>query len=256
MVRLNNIFSTTLPLNTGVPQGCVRSPLLYTLFTHDSSPIHNTNSIIKFADDITVLGLIRNNDESAYREEVQRLAAWCANNNLALNTSKTKEIIVDFRKAKPGTHTPIHINGAEVERVTNFKLLGVHISQDLSWSLNTSTLIKKAQQRLFFLRKLKKAELSPQILRNFYLCTVESILTNCFTVWYGNCTMDDRKALQRVVKTAKKIIGTSLPAITDLYHSRCLRCDIYMCVYVWVSSMAMTQNIPPSKYEVAQEEAH
>ncbi|CAM4597207.1 unnamed protein product [Leuciscus chuanchicus] len=65
MVRLNNLFSTTLPLNTGVPQGCVLSPLLYTLFTHDCSPIHNTNSIIKFADDTTVLGLIRDNDESA-----------------------------------------------------------------------------------------------------------------------------------------------------------------------------------------------
>jgi hypothetical protein len=198
----------------------VLSPLL---FTHDCSPIHNSNSIIKFADDTTVLGLIRNNDESAYREEVQHLAAWCASNNLVLNTTKTKELIVDFRKSKACIHTPIHINGAEVERVTNFKFLGVHISQDLSWSLNTSTLIKKAQQRLFFLRKLKKAGLSPQILRNFYRCTVESIHTNCFRVWYGNCTMADRKALQRVVKTAQKIIGTSLPALTDLHHSRCLQ---------------------------------
>ena len=138
--------------------------------TNDVFITHN----IKFADDTTVLGLIRNNDESAYREEVQHLAAWCASNNLVLGT-KTKELIVDFRKSKASIHTPIHINGAEVERVTNFKFLGVHISQDLSWSLNTSTLIKKAQQRLFFLRKLKKAGLSPQILRNFYRCTVESI---------------------------------------------------------------------------------
>ena len=84
MVRLNNLPSTTLPLNTDGPQGCVLRPLLHTLFTHDCSPIHNTN-IIKFADDTTVLGLIRNNDESTYREEVQHLAAWCTNNNLALN---------------------------------------------------------------------------------------------------------------------------------------------------------------------------
>ena len=138
--------------------------------------------------------MIRKNDESAYREEVQHLAAWCANNNLVLNPSKSKELIVDFRKAKAGIQTPIHINGAEVERVTSFKLLGVHISQDLSWSLNTSTLIKKAQHCLFFLRKLKKAGLPPQILRNFYHCTVESILTNCFTVWYVNCTMESPTA--------------------------------------------------------------
>ena len=56
--------------------------------TNDVFITHN----IKFADDTTVLGLIRNNDESAYREEVQHCAAWCASNNLVLGT-KTKELI-------------------------------------------------------------------------------------------------------------------------------------------------------------------
>ncbi|XP_056610032.1 uncharacterized protein LOC130427021 [Triplophysa dalaica] len=73
-------------------------------------PVNGPNFFIKFADDTTVIGLISNNDETAYREEVRHLATWCSNNNLLLNTSKTKEIIVDFRKAKGGTHDPIHIN--------------------------------------------------------------------------------------------------------------------------------------------------
>ena len=166
-VRLDNTTSSTLILNTGVPQGCVLSPLLYSLFTHDCTAVHGSNTIVKFADDTTVIGLISNNDESAYREEVQHLAEWCANNNLALNTKKTKELIVDFRRTKGGAHTPICINGTEVERVASFKFLGVHISEDLSWTLNTSTIVKKAHQRLFFLRRLKKAHLSPQILENF-----------------------------------------------------------------------------------------
>ena len=76
------------------------SPLLYSLFTDDCSPVHASNTIGKFADDTTVVGLISKNDESAYREEVQHLAEWCSNNNLALNTSKTKEISVDFRRNK------------------------------------------------------------------------------------------------------------------------------------------------------------
>ena len=46
------------------------SPLLYSLFTHDCVATHASNSIIKFADDTTVVGLITNNDETAYREEV------------------------------------------------------------------------------------------------------------------------------------------------------------------------------------------
>ena len=222
-VRLDEHTSSTLTLNTGVPQGCVLSPLLYSLFTYDCTTIHGSNTIVKFADDTTVIGLISNNDETAYREEVQHLTAWCANNNLALNTKKTKELIVDFRKSRGGTHTPIRINGTEVECVTSYRFLGVHISEDLSWTLNTSKLIKKAHQRLFFLRKLKKAHLSPQILVNFYRCIIESILTNCVTVWYGNCSVSDRKALQRVVKTAQRIIGSSLPSIEAVQSKRCLR---------------------------------
>ncbi|XP_030283175.1 uncharacterized protein LOC115587475 [Sparus aurata] len=123
-----------------------------------------------------MIGLISNSDESAYTEEVQHLTAWCANNDLALNTKKTKELIVDYRKSNDGTHTPIRINGTEVELVTSFTFLGVHISEDLSWTLNTSTLTRKIHQRLFFLKRLKKIHLSPQILVNFYRCTIESIL--------------------------------------------------------------------------------
>ncbi|KAF0031978.1 hypothetical protein F2P81_016533 [Scophthalmus maximus] len=137
-VKSGHTCSTTITLNTGVPQGCVLSPFLYSLFTHDCRPVHGSNTIIKFADDTTVIGLISNNDETAYREEVQHLAAWCADNNLLLNTSKTKELIVDFRRKRGSTHNPIHINGMAVERVSSFKFLGTHITEDLSWSTNTS----------------------------------------------------------------------------------------------------------------------
>ncbi|KAK3513269.1 hypothetical protein QTP70_009689 [Hemibagrus guttatus] len=93
-VRLDNLTSSSLILYTGVPQGCVLSPLLYSLFTHDCIPVHASKSIIKFADDTMVIGLIRGNDETAYREEIQHLVAWCGDNNLELNTRKTKEVIV------------------------------------------------------------------------------------------------------------------------------------------------------------------
>ena len=66
------------------------SPLLYSLFTHDCVAMHASNSIIKIADDTTVVGLITNNDETAYREEVWALGVWCQENNLSLNINKTK----------------------------------------------------------------------------------------------------------------------------------------------------------------------
>uniref|UniRef100_A0A3B5QGF3 Reverse transcriptase domain-containing protein n=1 Tax=Xiphophorus maculatus TaxID=8083 RepID=A0A3B5QGF3_XIPMA len=221
-VRLDNHFSYTIIINTGVPQGCVMSPFLYSLFTYDCRPVHGSNAIIKFADDTTLIGLIRDNDEAAYKEEVDRLAEWCDKNNLQLNTEKTKELIVDFRRnADP--HPPIHIKGTVVERVDTFKFLGVHISEDLTWTTSCSKLIKKAHQRLFFMRTLRKNHLSSEILTNFFHCTIESILTNCITAWYGNCSVSDRQALQRVVKTAQYIARAPLPAIKDIYRKQCLK---------------------------------
>ncbi|KAI5086525.1 gastrula zinc finger protein XlCGF28.1-like [Silurus meridionalis] len=143
-VRIGNSISSTTTLSTGGPQGCVLSPLLFTLLTHDCVAMHSSNHIIKFAEDTTVVGLISKNDESAYREE------W---------------------------------------RIKSTKLLGVHLADNLTWSLNTSSITKKAQQCLYFLRRLLKAHLPPPILTMFYRGTIESILSSCTTAWFGNCTV-------------------------------------------------------------------
>ena len=70
VVRIGNNTSATLILNTEAPQGCVLSPLLYSLFTHDHTARHNSNTIIKCANDTTVVGLITDINETAYRDEV------------------------------------------------------------------------------------------------------------------------------------------------------------------------------------------
>lgn len=146
-VKVQNIISSTKTLNTGAPQGCVLSPLLFSLYTNSCISSSPSVKLLKFADDTTVIGLIRAGDETSYREEVNHLVQWCAVNNLSLNISKTKELIVDFRK-QAGQHIPISINGQVVERVDSFRFLGTTIHQSLSWNLNTSLIISKAHQRL------------------------------------------------------------------------------------------------------------
>ena len=105
---------------------------------------------------------------------------WYQDNNLSLNVIKTKEMLVDRRK-KRTEHAPILIDGAGVEQVESFKFLGVHITNKLTWSKHTKTVVKRARQNLFPLRR------GAWVLKRFYSCTIESILTDCITAWYGNC---------------------------------------------------------------------
>ncbi|KAK1784837.1 hypothetical protein P4O66_018184 [Electrophorus voltai] len=143
-VRVGNCASSTLTLSTGAPQGCVLSPLLYSLYTYDCVATSSSTIIVKFADDTVVMGLISYNDERAYLEEIKHLENWCQGNNLLLNVSKTKELIVDCSKKQEWHYQPVRINGTTVETVDSFRYLGVHISQDLSWSRHTNSLAKKA----------------------------------------------------------------------------------------------------------------
>ncbi len=191
------------------------SLLLFTLLTHDYTAKFSSNHI-KFADDTSVVGLISNNAETHYRDEVTQLAEWCGANDLSLNVGKTKEVVMDFRRNSVD-HPPLTIDSSTVERVSSTKFLGVHITEDLTWTTNTMSISKKAQKSLHFPCWLKRASLLLPILTPFYRGTIESVLTSCITVWYGNCSAADRKTLQRTVNTAAKIIGAPLPSILDIF---------------------------------------
>jgi hypothetical protein len=99
----------------------------------------------------------------------------------------------------------------------SFKFL---TTKKLTWSTHTRKVVKRARQRLFSLRRLKRLRMGLRILKKFYSCTIEQL------DWLHHrlvCTTLDHKMLQRVVRTAQYITGTELPAIQDLYIRRCQR---------------------------------
>ena len=65
------------------------------------SPQDNNSIIVKYPDDMTILGLIRGRDESSYRELVHRFTVYGEDNDLVVNLDKAKELIVDFRRKAP-----------------------------------------------------------------------------------------------------------------------------------------------------------
>jgi gmma-aminobutyric acid receptor subunit gamma/cGMP-dependent protein kinase 2 len=83
VVRVGNNTYATLILNTGAPQWCILS-------THDWMAKHESNTIIKFADDTTVVDLITNSDETSYREDVRELIDTIGHH-----------ILLDWRDCKP-----------------------------------------------------------------------------------------------------------------------------------------------------------
>ena len=107
-----------------------------------------------------------------------------------------------------------------IQRADCFKCLGTIISNDLGWENNTDAVVKNVQQRLFFLRQLKKFGQRRDILVQFYRSAIVSILALSIWVWFGGISQRQRSRFDRVVKTASQIVGSELTSLTAIYNDR------------------------------------
>ncbi|KAK0148991.1 RNA-directed DNA polymerase from mobile element jockey [Merluccius polli] len=211
-VRLKDCLSDT---------GTVLSPVLFTLYTSDFC--YNTESchMQKFSDDTAIVGCIRDGQEEEYRSLVEDFVKWCRLNNLHLNTAKTKEMVVDFRRSKPAL-LPVTIEGVNVEVVDTYKYLGVHLDDKLDWSVNTAAVYKKGQSRLYFLRRLRSFNVCSKLLWMVYQSVVASVLFYAVACWGGSTRKRDAGRLDRLVRKAGSVVGAELECITSVSDKRTL----------------------------------
>ena len=144
---------------------------------------------------------------------------------IMLNIYKTKELIIDFR-LKKAPFTPVLINGEAIEVVSSYKYLGVLVDSKLDWRENSSAMFKKAQSRLFFLRKLHSFNVRRPLLHVFYQSILASVMFYAVVCWGNGLKIEDKNKINKLIRKAGSIIGVmpdSLEMILDQRMGQKLR---------------------------------
>ena len=106
------------------------------------------------------------NSISLMQESVNIAAEWTNNNDMKINSEKSKEMIISYAHGNIGNEVPnILIEGKVVERVDHVKLLGITLSNDLTWKRHVDNIVKKAGNRIYMLYQLKRAGVTDFVFR-------------------------------------------------------------------------------------------
>ena len=217
-------YSSNRIINIGSPQGTCISPALFTIYTDDCRSESDIVKIVKFADDTAILGLLNESTTSfcTFLEEIERFVSWCTRHSLQLNVNKTKDMIFDFRK-KECSHSAIEIGDKFVERVRDYKYLGVTVNEKLDWGVHAETVLSKVNQRMYFVRKLSAFGIDTVLVSLFYRAAVQSLFSFCVIVWGGNLACKECKRFDRVAKRVSRMTEISQDSFKQILDKFCIR---------------------------------
>ena len=124
---------------------------------------------------------------------------------MKLNTAKSKYMVINFTENYQ-FNTRLSLENNLLEQVTETRLLGVVLNENLSWHSNTDFIVKKAYKRMLILHKLYEFNLPLEEMINIYILYIRSILETSAVVWHSSIKQCDEMVLERVQKVALRII--------------------------------------------------
>ena len=211
-VLAHGIYSSDGMIQSGVPQGSVLGPILFCLYINDL-PLHISNSSVEchmLADDTTLntTGTNPSDIQICLQSALNETSLWCAQNDMIINLQKTKSMIIATRQKHQLSKLSLtlSVDGCVVEQVSDHKLLGIIIDDNLSWQSHINHVSKKLSKNLYLFSKLQSI-ISLEAKYIFYNAHIKSHLDYASVVWDG-VSDNNFKKLNALHRRAAKLINT------------------------------------------------
>lgn len=189
-VKIGNSLSNLRKVTSGVPQGSVLGPFLFSVVI-GSLKVQEDCCVVKYADDVTICVPIYKNSENLHVSKIHdTIRQWSSSFELPLNKEKCKCLCI------PRSSAFKCIALEDVTIVEKMTLLGVTFNAKCTWSDHVQSMVKRASRRLFPLRMLKPY-LDMTQMKIAYFGLIRSVLEYASPLFVG-ITKKDAKKLQSV----------------------------------------------------------
>ena len=139
-------------------------------------------------------------------------------------------MLVSFQKVLPDI-PQITIGDNKFERVSSYKLLGVYVSNNLTWNEHVDAVTKKTTKSIYFMRLLKRAGVAPKELVHIYLASIRSVIEYAAPAWsfpstgYLIAQLEEmQRGLLRIIFPCFKYADALKMAIYQLLNSNFILC--------------------------------